>query len=176
MIVSIALWAYMVFWTLAYLKRIAGGLAPFDMRPFGYTFEEARAFIFAIGDIGRNYYLDVQLQIDTVYPGVYALSRGLLLLWATSPGRTSERSLPFAARAALLALPLATAAFDYAENQGIAAMLTAGARLTPDMVAWASFWTQAKSLAALATELTCVALLVLVFFRWRQRRGQMQSR
>jgi hypothetical protein len=170
MVVSIALWAFMVFWTLAYLRQISGGLEPFDLRPFGYTFEEARAFLFAISDIGRNYYLDVQLQVDTVYPFVYALSRGLLLLWVTQAGRTSERPLPFAARAALLILPVATAGFDYAENQGIETMLTAGARLTPEMVASASFWTQAKSLAGFATEATCVVLLGAAFVRWQRRR------
>ena len=62
---------------------------------------------------------------------------------------------------ALLALPLLTAAFDYLENHGIAEMLAAGPKVAPDLVAWASFWTQAKSIAALTTELTCVVLLAL---------------
>src|SRR6476661_3899679 len=82
-IVSTALLAFMMFWTLAYLRRVSGGLTPFDLRPFGYSFDEARTFLFAISDIGRNYYLDVQLQVDTVAPAVYALSRCLLLLWVT---------------------------------------------------------------------------------------------
>jgi hypothetical protein len=158
----------MAFWSLAYLNRISGGLYPFDLRPFGYTFEEARAFLYAISDIGRNYYLDVQLQLDTVFPALYAFSRCLLLLWLTQPGRTSEQPLPFAARAALLIPPLATATFDYVENQGIVAMLTAGNRLTPDMVGWASFWTQVKFVAAATTELMCVAMLALAFVRWRR--------
>jgi hypothetical protein len=173
-IASTALLAFMMFWTLAYLRRVSGGLTPFDLRPFGYSFDEARAFLFAISDIGRNYYLDVQLQVDTVAPAVYALSRCLLLLWVTQAGRTSQRPLPFAARVALLALPIITVAFDYAENRGIEAMLTAGPRLTPEMVASASFWTQAKWLAAIVTELTCAALLALALVRWRRRRAQMQ--
>src|SRR5262244_4314433 len=144
LIVSFALWGVMVFWTLAYLRRIAGGLEPFDLRPFGYTPEEARALLYALSDIGRAYYADVQLQLDTAFPALYAISRGLLLLWVTAPGRTAERPLPLPARLALLVLPLATAWFDYLENQGIAAMLATGERASDELIERTSFWTRAK--------------------------------
>jgi hypothetical protein len=170
LIVSFALWSVMVFWTLAYLRRVAGGLEPFDLRPFGYTPEEARALLFALSSIGRNYYADVQLQLDTAYPAVYALSRGLLLFWVTAPGRTAARPLPLPARLALLILPLATAWFDYFENEGIAAMLAAGPQAGDEIIERTSFWTRAKSLAGLATELVCVILAAIAFVRWRHRR------
>src|SRR5262245_17246821 len=170
LIVSFALWGLMVFWTLAYLRRIAGGLAPFDLRPFGYTPEEARALLYALSDIGRAYYADVQLQFDTVFPALYALSRGLLLLWVTAPGRTATRPLPLVARLALLLLPLATAWFDYLENEGIAAMLAAGPQASNELIERTSFWTRAKSLVGLATELACVTLAAIAFLRWRRRR------
>jgi hypothetical protein len=170
LVVSIGLWAFMVFWPLAYLRHIAGGLEPFDLRPFGYSLDEARAFLFAISDIGRDYYLNVQLQLDMIYPATYALSRALLLWWLTQPGRVADRPLPPAARLILLALPILTAALDYRENEGIAAMLHAGPRLEADIVAQASFWTRVKSLAGFATEATCVLLLLFVFGRWWHRR------
>jgi hypothetical protein len=160
----------MVFGTLPYLRRTAGGLEPFDLRPFGYTPEEARALLYALSEIGRAYYADVQLQLDTAFPALYALSRGLLLLWVTAPGRTAERPLPFSARLALLALPLATATFDYFENEGIAAMLAAGPQAGDDLIEQASLWTRAKSLAGLATELVCVSLAAIAYMRWRHRR------
>ncbi|MEA2902789.1 MAG: hypothetical protein QOC56_1303 [Alphaproteobacteria bacterium] len=165
-ILSVGLWAFMVFVTLAYLRRVAGGLEPFDLRPFGYDVEEARALLAALSQIGRDYYANVQLQFDTAYPALYALSRGLLLLWLTAAGRTSNRPLPVPVRLALLALPTATAAFDYLENDGIAAMLAAGPQAAAELVARTSFWTQAKSLAGLATEVTCVILLAVGFVRW----------
>src|SRR5215813_1172209 len=152
LIVSFALWGMMMFWTLAYLRRTAGGLEPFDLRPFGYTPAEARALLYALSSVGRAYYADVQLQLDTAFPAVYALSRGLLLLWLTAPGRTATRPIPLPARLALLTLPLATAWVDYVENEGIAAMLAAGERAGDELIERASFWTRAKSLAALATE------------------------
>jgi hypothetical protein len=170
LIVSFVLWGVMVFWTLAYLRRIAGGLEPFDLRPFGYTPDEARALLFALSSIGRTYYADVQLQLDTAYPALYALSRGLLLFWLTAPGRTASQPLPLPARLALLALPLATAWFDYFENDGIAAMLAAGPQAGDELIARTSFWTRAKSLAGLATELMCLVLAAIAFVRWRHRR------
>jgi len=170
LIVSFMLWGVMVFGTLAFLRRTAGGLEPFDLRPFGYTPEEARALLYALSDIGRAYYADVQLQLDTAFPALYAISRGLLLLWVTAPGRTAERPLPLPARLALLVLPLATAWFDYFENEGIAAMLAAGPQAGDDLIERTSLWTRAKSLAGLATELVCVSLAAIAYMRWRHRR------
>ena len=170
LIVSFALWGVMMFWTLAYLRRTAGGLEPFDLRPFGYTPEEARALLYALSGVGRTYYADVQLQLDTAFPALYALSRGLLLLWVTAPGRTAARPLPLLARLALLILPLVTAWFDYFENEGIAAMLAVGPQAADELIERTSFWTRAKSLAGLATELACVVLAAIAFVRWRHRR------
>jgi len=170
LIVSFALWGVMVFWSLAYLRRTAGGLEPFDLRPFGYTPEEARALLFALSSIGRNYYADVQLQLDTAYPALYAISRGLLLFWLTAPGRTAARPSLRRTRLPLLTWPLVTAWFDYFENEGIAAMLAAGPQAGDELIARTSFWTRAKSIAGLATELMCIILAAIAFVRWRHRR------
>ena len=170
LVISLGLWAIMVFWTLAYLRRLAGGLEPFDLRPFGYDVGEARALLFALSEIGRDYYANVQLTLDTAYPATYALSRGLLLWWLTLPGRVANRAFPLPARSALVALPIITAGFDYLENAGIAAMLAAGPQVDADLVAWASFWTQAKSMVGLVTEVTAMFLLLVAFARWWHRR------
>jgi hypothetical protein len=39
---------------------------PFDTRPKGYNYAEARAFLEAIGQQGRRYYVSPELVIDTV--------------------------------------------------------------------------------------------------------------
>ena len=80
------------------------------------------------------------------------------------------RPLPLPARLALLILPLATAWLDYFENEGIAAMLAADQRASDELIERTSFWTRAKSLAGLATELVCVMLAAIAFVRWRHRR------
>jgi hypothetical protein len=84
---SVALWAIMVYGTLARLTDMAGGDVPFDMRPLGYRVGQARSLLAALGEAGRAYYADVQLVLDTIYPVTYALSRGLLLWWLTMPRR-----------------------------------------------------------------------------------------
>jgi hypothetical protein len=169
LVVSIALWAFMTFWTLAYLRRISGGLEPFDLRPFGYDVTEARTLLYALSAFGRDYYATTQLQIDTAYPFTYALSRALLLLWLTIPGRLMAAPPPLL-RLALAILPIAVAACDYRENEAIAAMLEAGPQVDAETVARASFWTQAKSLGAVVTDATCVVMSVVVFHGWWQRR------
>ena len=47
------LWAVMFFGPLAYLSHLAGGASPFDIRPKGYSYLEARTFLEAIGAQGR---------------------------------------------------------------------------------------------------------------------------
>lgn len=170
LVVSMALWAFMVFWTFAYLRRISGGIEPFDLRPFGYDVAEARALLAALSQLGRDYYLNIQLQLDTAYPFTYALSRVLLLWWLTIPGRVADFAIPLSARLALAAFPVATAACDYVENNAIAAMLTAGPQVDAETVAWASFWTRAKSLGGLVTDATAVILLMITLNRWWQHR------
>jgi hypothetical protein len=73
MLLSIALWAIMVFGTLAHLRRLAGGFDPFDVRPFGYSAGEARLLLDVLGDTGRDFYARVQLRLDVLYPAIYAL-------------------------------------------------------------------------------------------------------
>jgi hypothetical protein len=88
------MWAVMFFGPLAHLTRLAGGLTPFDVRLRGYSFADARAFLEAIGEQGRAYYANPELILDTFYPPLYAVSRGLALWWLTMPGRIRTAPLP----------------------------------------------------------------------------------
>jgi hypothetical protein len=79
LVLSGLMWAVMFFGPLAHLTSLAGGLTPFDIRPRGYSYLEARAFLEAIGKQGRRYYGSPELVIDTFYPLLYAVSRGRAL-------------------------------------------------------------------------------------------------
>ena len=83
------LWAAMFFGPLAQLERLASDLMPFDIRPRGYTYAEARAFLEAIGQQGRRYYVSPELIIDTVYSPPCGLAWAALW-WLTMPGRVRE--------------------------------------------------------------------------------------
>jgi len=170
LVVSFVLWAVMVFGTLAHLAGIAEGADPFDLRPLGYGVGEARAFLKLLGDAGRAYYAHVQLTLDTIYPATYAVSRGLLLWWLTSPGRLGGRQWPLLWRVAVLVPPVLTAGFDYLENARIAAMLAIGPQVAAELVAAASLATQIKSVMGLMTELTATVLAAIAVVRWLRRR------
>lgn len=167
---SIALWAAMVFGTLAHLSAAAEGAQPFDLRPLGYSLGEARALLTMLGEADRAYYADVQIALDTVYPATYALSRALAILWLTMPGRLRTEPLAPAIRWILSVPPVAAAGFDYWENSLIAKMLAAGPTVSDDLVRMASMATQMKSIAGVLAELTMVGFALVVFVRWWRSR------
>lgn len=170
MLLSIALWAAMVFGTLAHLRLLAGGLDPFDVRPFGYSVGEARLLLDALGDAGREFYARVQLRLDAFYPATYALSRGLMLWWLTAPERLHAAPMALPLRILFTGMPAAAAVFDYAENIQIGRMLAAGSNVDSDVIEAASRMTVLKSLISAMTETCVIVLAVIAGLRWQRRR------
>ncbi len=158
--VTLAVYATMLVWTLPAISAAAGGLAPFDLRPSGYSFEEAKAFLAALSPEGTALYRDVQHRLDTAYPALLAATLFFAIAALTPTGWGRWRWV-----LALTAIP--GALFDYLENAAVAVMLDAGAdRLTPEMVATASRWTAWK---ATATTVAMTLLLVLLAaWGWRK--------
>jgi len=162
------LWAVMFFGTLAHLQALAGGDAPFDIRPLGYSYKGARSFLDAIGEQGRAFYLHPQLILDTIYPPFYAVSRGLALWWLTIPGRLYDGAVPQRWRWTVVAMPIVMAICDGVENVGIAKMLWTWPDLSPGLVQISSFATRVKFLAGVFTEILMAALAIPVLLRWRR--------
>ena len=146
------------------------GLTPFDIRPRGYSYAEARAFLEAIGQQGRRYYVSPELVIDTVYPPLYAVSRGLALWWLTMPGRVREDPVPLKVRYALIAVPVLMASLDFFENGRIAVMLWTWPDLSHGLVEVSSLATQVKIIAGVSTEVLMGVLAVIWLMRWGIRR------
>jgi len=154
------LYLVMVGWTLPMIAGEAGGLVPFDMRPTGYSAEEARAFLAALSPKGTDVYLRVQQWLDTVFPGALAVSSVWLVALAWRG----------AIRIGVSALALVAAAADYAENHVVAQMLHAGtAGFDPALAAAASRWTELKSGAS--TVVYVFLLVGLGRWLWARRRG-----
>jgi hypothetical protein len=170
LVASGALWAVMFFGPLAHLELLAGGVRPFDIRPTGYSYEEARSFLAAIGDEGRAYYANPELVFDTFYPPLYAVSRGFALWWLTMPGRLRERATPLGWRWALIAVPVVMASLDCVENICIAAMLWTWPDLSPGLVHVSSLASQVKIMAGVLTEILMGALAAAAALRWWKRR------
>ena len=57
---TVAVWLAMLAITMPHLEALTGGLKVFDMRPLGYTFDEAKAILAGLGEAGRQYYRDTR--------------------------------------------------------------------------------------------------------------------
>ncbi|MFK8075700.1 MAG: hypothetical protein AB8B84_03875 [Granulosicoccus sp.] len=140
----------MVLWSLPRVSEMAGGEVPFDMRPGGYSFDEAQVFLTVITDAGRDFYLDTQQYLDIFYPTLFATTAAISLLHLapTYWGRS------------LSVLAIAAGLFDHLENSAVAVMLRAGPEaITEAMASTASNWSLAKSIS---TTIVLVALMIIL--------------
>lgn len=163
---ALGLYGVMLVWSIPTISTAAGGLPIFDMRPSGYDFEAARAFLQALTPDGRRFYLDVQHRLDSVYPPLLALA----IAWATL------RLAPARWRSAwpLLVAPAVFAAiFDLLENAAVTGLLTAPLdQVTPAAVARASHFSQLKAaFNTLALSLLLGLIVLWAIRRLRARRG-----
>ncbi|WP_284164561.1 hypothetical protein [Frigidibacter sp. SD6-1] len=155
---TLAVYLTMLLWSLPRLDMGAAGRA-FDLRPFGYTSDEAHAYLAALGEAGRAFYRGVQQRLDLVFPALLSLT----LVFAFRTLAPTRAARWFAA------LALLAATCDYLENHAVRAMLVGPPEAVTDtMVAWASGWTMIKS-AFGAMALT--AALVLTVTRLSGRIG-----
>ncbi len=140
-------WLGMNFWSAPGIEELSGGLRLLDMRFKGYSFDEAKDFVAAIGDEGTALYLGAQLWLDMIFPPLLGAVLFLIYRWLF-PG------LP---GLIIGTLSLTSVVVDYLENAALVAMLRAGPdRLTPEVAATASQWTTVK------WSLTLVGLVTLV--------------
>lgn len=158
----LAVYAAMVFWTVPAITREANGLLPFDLRPGGYSFSEAQAFLRALSDAGRAIYLGPQRTLDLVYPALLAT----VLVWSI---RAQAQAIGQRLARGLQVLGMVAAGLgmvsDYMENHAVTQMLRMGDNADRAMAAAASGWTVAKSAA------TSIAMLVLLaLLAWRLQR------
>lgn len=161
---AMVVYCLMIFGSLAEIERITGVRA-FDMRPTGYSYADAFAFIFALGEEGRRVYLSMQIPLDTVYPAILAISSASSLYWLSqSFGPTARWYRAVAAVAYLAAIA------DYAENGLIVWMLNAGLGVPQALVTAASSASVSKSILSTVVFTTLlIALAEFVIRRTRQR-------
>jgi hypothetical protein len=164
--ITLLVYAVMILWSLPTVAQAAGGLPPFDMRPGGYSLEDARLFLNQLSSEGAAFYQAVQLRLDAVYPPLISLTL-FFSLASLLPNQLGVW------RWVLPAPVLAITAFDYLENASIASMISAGPLgLTTEIVNAASRWTVLKSNLTTAA-MTSVIILVLIRLaihgarRWR---------
>ena len=135
------------------------------MRPGGYSYVEAQAFLAALSPEGIAFYSDVQHKLDIIYPPLLAVTVGWAIWWLLPASWGWFR--------AVLVLPaIGGMVFDWMENAAVATMLEVGADgLTEQMVASASMWTLAKTISTTVA----FALLLLALVWWGVRRFRSRS-
>lgn len=148
--VAAAFYAIMVLVTLKELESLSG-VAPFDMRPTGYSYEDAQLLLQGLGEAGRHYYLTNQIPLDIVFPAAFALFLTNAFLWC--------RSILTAGRWIGIGIGLSwlAAAADYLENTGITAMLVLWPKVPGSLVSATS---AASIMKAGAT--TCAIIIMLI--------------
>jgi len=132
----------------------------FDMSPTGYSPEYAESLLTAIGPGGREMYLTRQLPIDLIYPGLFAVTYTLMLIWLFGK-RFDAKSKIF-----LLAfVPSAAGLFDYLENIGIVLMLKSFPKINPMLVHVSSIFSILKSVLTISFYVLLCYGLILLFVR-----------
>ena len=161
-LVTLGIYLTIVLWSLPMISKEAAGLMPFDLRPGGYSEDEAREFLGAISDDGRAFYLGVQHWIDTAYPGLMAITLAFAINWA---GQSWHKLVRFG----LIGAGFVGAGFDYLENSRVANMLIQHvADVSAADIAAASQATLLKSgFGTLAMVGLFAGLIIRGYQRWR---------
>ncbi len=155
-------YAAIMLWSLPHLSALSGGLAMFDMRPFGYGYEAAHAILTALGEKGREFYLNVQQRLDTVFPPFAAASFVICFhaLYRTRRWRVVVLSV----------VAILGAAFDLAENAAVEGLLHTGpSALSFAQVKWASAMTTSKSALNALSFIALLPGLVIKLRRFGRR-------
>ena len=145
---ALAIYLTMALWSVPFIASQAGGQAPFDMRPLGYSLSDATRFLSALSEEGREFYLNVQQRLDIAYPALLGLALVLGLQLALRR--------PWGTVFGVVAL-IATSA-DYFENYLITGMLRTPVEALDEVtVQVASFLTMSKSVS----HMICFVALLL---------------
>ncbi|MGB5965584.1 MAG: hypothetical protein WBF77_04785 [Sulfurimonadaceae bacterium] len=139
-IATMVVYLTMLFYTLPAVESFAQGKALFDLSPAGYTYEYAIALLEALGAEGRHLYLTLQLPMDFLYPGLFAITNALLLTWLFGKGYAADSKIFYFALT-----PMIAGLFDYLENISIVQMLKSYPDLPHSLVNTASTFTILKS-------------------------------
>lgn len=150
---STIIYLLMIRLTLPTLLATSGHIA-FDMRPFGYSPQEAAQLLQGLGENGRLFYLTRQIPLDTLYPALLASTLICAFLWL------GKRQAHTKIVAIGIALSLGTMLCDYAENLGIALMILNAAHL-PDTLVYASSCVTVLKSAFTVAAVFCLLLLAL---------------
>ena len=140
-ILTMAVYLLMLLYTIPKVESFAPGIALFDLSPAGYSYQHATSLLEALGETGRSVYLYQQLPADFIYPGLFAISYSLLLIWLFAKSFKPDSKIFY-----LAIVPALGGLFDYLENVCIVLMIKSFPDLSQELVTVASSFSVLKSI------------------------------
>ena len=159
-LITMAVYLIILLYSIPAVTIQAPGVKLFDMSPTGYNPDYAEKLLQDIGLIGREVYLKKQLPIDFIYPGLFAVTYTLMLVWLFRK-RVDKKSKIFF----LALVPAAAGLFDYFENIGIILMLKSYPYLNPTVVHVSSLFSILKSVMTISFYLLFFYGILLLFIK-----------
>lgn len=139
-LITMAIYLTMIFYSIPSVVSFAPELVLFDMSPTGYSYQNAMELLGVLGPEGRSVYLTMQLPLDFIYPGLFAISYSLLLVWLMLKSLSHQSNMFY-----LAIVPILAGVCDYIENVFIIVMINSFPDLSSSIVETASLFTIMKS-------------------------------
>lgn len=152
----------MLMYSLPLVSSYAPELVLFDMAPMGYSYSQAIELLTSLGIEGKNAYLSIQLPLDFIYPGLFAVSYSLLITWVLKHYHPKDSKFYFIAF-----IPILAGGFDYLENIAIIVMLNSYPDISENLVNISSAFTIVKS-GATTLFFVILILAFISFFKHRK--------
>jgi len=152
--------------TIPKTTQYAGGMKLPDMMPEGYSYSYLMELFTALGETGRNVYLQQQLPLDMVYPALFALCYSLMLAFFLKKINKQNSLLIY-----LCYLPFIGGAADYLENISIITMLKHFPDISETLAVLSSGFSVIKSSTTsvyFAALLFVLGVLVIKQFKWKK--------
>ncbi|MFH2050640.1 MAG: hypothetical protein ABIJ12_14495 [bacterium] len=164
LIITLAVYGFMLFYTIPSVMEFSNGMKLFDMQPLGYDADYARLLLDTLGEQGRSQYLYHQIPVDMVYPLLFAVSFSLLIVYVFEKSSIDKNWIYW-----ISLVPLLAGLFDYIENIGIIVMLTSFPDFSTEWANMTCLFTVSKSmLTTLFWVLLLVGLVMIVKRKFRR--------
>tara|TARA_R110002096_G_C14661614_1_gene728088 strand:- start:8317 stop:8877 length:561 start_codon:yes stop_codon:yes gene_type:complete len=163
LLITMAIYLTMIFYSIPAVVSFAPELVLFDMSPTGYSYQNALELLGVLGPEGRSIYLTRQLPLDFIYPGLFAITYSLLLVWLLLKSISQKSKIFY-----LTLVPILAGICDYIENIFIIVMINSFPDFSSNIVGAASLFTIMKSSF---TSIFFILLLWAVFMYFKNRRN-----
>lgn len=145
---------FMLTITIPLTMRFSDGMRLLDMMPTGYDLIYVNELFKALGENGRDVYLNQQLPVDMIYPLLFGFTYCLLLAYLLT--KINKLRTPFVY---LCIIPVLAGVSDYLENIGIITLLNNYPNISYISVKITNIFSIVKSIS---TSLFFVILIIIL--------------